>query len=199
MADIEFSSNQLTSMADEMAAFMSGLRSFLEVSQATPMMAILNSWEVPDDGSEAEWQKRRDQLDVLAGSAQYGIEVSKSYIASRDEHGAPVVLNLVASWSAMTQPKAMFDRSDLTSVAQQAEGRLRHLSGLRALEEKSFAGRVASLVRFPGRVRDLAGLTPKSIGGRTTEWTLSALIFTLATGVAGSFIWALILLVLKIK
>lgn len=104
-----------------------------------------------------------------------------------------------AAWLSVMQPKPMLSPDDVLSACRSAEGRLQVFAEERASVERGLAWKLARLIGWPRRGRALAGFPAASRAGRATVWTLSGLLFALATGVLGSFLFAMIVSAAAIK
>lgn len=154
-------------------------------------------WEVSRDGHEAEFDRLKSELSVLAGAAQSGILVTNSFVGSVDSSGQRAILNPIAAWLVITQPKAMLGRDDVLGACQLTEGRLRVMEREARAVERSFSGRVAALIGWPNKVRELAGLPKDSRAGKVTQWSLSALLVGVVTSILASGVVALAVLFWK--
>ena len=96
----------------------------------------------------------------------------------------------------MLQPKAMLGREDIIEAANLCEGRLRSLTAQRESEEQSLAGKIAAVIRFPKRVRELTGYSAESKAGKVTAWSVGALMVGASGSLIASGIWALAVYVL---
>lgn len=91
---------------------------------------------------------------MLAGAAQSGILVTNSFVGSVDTTGQRAILNPIAAWLVITQPKAMLGRDDVLGACQLTEVRLRVMKREAKAVERSFSGRVAALIGWPNKVRE---------------------------------------------
>ncbi|WP_120520501.1 hypothetical protein [Arthrobacter celericrescens] len=183
-ADLEFMAGELHEFRERLAELLDHTTAF----GAGPA----GSWQVPKEGSEAEFKRLRGEVSVLAGSAQEGIAVTNSFVRTEDERGREQVLNPVASWLVITQPKPMLLPEDVLGACQLAEGRLRSMAVRTKRDERSLAGRVAAFIGWPRRVRELAGFPEKSAAGKATQYGLTAFLWAVVTGIPASAAWALI-------
>lgn len=176
-------------MADEVRAFREKVTELVEHTAFFGPPGI--GFETPLEGQAEVVGRLRGEVSRLAGSAQVGFLVTGSLIQTARETGQLTTLNPAASWMTMMQPKAMLGREDIIEAANLAEGRLRSLARQRESEERSMAGKIAALIRFPKHVRELTGYSADSKAGRATTWSVGALMLGVSGSLVASGIWAL--------
>ncbi len=178
-------------MRDRMRDFRSKFEELVAVCIPLSDMWIA-SHLVPRDGRKEEVETLKQELAYLGGLAEPGVVEANAYIRTETETRTPMVLSPAAAWLSTMQPKPMLSADDVLSACRSAEGRLQVMAEERASVEGCLAWKLACLIGWPRSVRDLAGFTAASRAGRATVWTLSGLLFALATGVLGSFLFAII-------
>jgi len=183
---------EYAAMGDAVQKFRETLEEFLTHCATTGPWGPIGSWEVPKDGHEIDAERLKSEVSVLAGEAQEGMAVTGSVIGTRDEFGQPKVLNPAAAWLVITQPKALLGRDDVVQAARLAEGKLRALADKAQREERSAAGRLAALIGFPSRVRELAGFPKGSRAGTAAQWGVALLLGILGSLIASGIVALLV-------
>jgi hypothetical protein len=117
-----------------------------------------------------------------------------TFVESIAAAGGPAVLNPVSDWAVMLTPRHRYSISPslVVSRVDQLVGALRAEIADAEMVERTLAGRVARIVRFPSDVREAAGLDSKSRSGQAVQGLVSALLVTVVGGVIVGIILALL-------
>lgn len=111
------------------------------------------------------------------------------------EDGGKVASNTaIDSWT-MLDPRFLLDGSNVPSACLATEGRLHSLGEQARRDEHSVAGRVAGIIRWPRRVRELAGLEWSSRAGKATKLGLTGIIVAIVPGALSTGLAAAVALV----
>jgi hypothetical protein len=146
---------------------------------------------------EAEASGRKADVDGTAAAAAAVAERHQMLLVHVDPialGGATTTLNPATHWATMLTPQARFSLSPTTvlSCLDQLVGGLNVKIEDAQAAERTLAGRVARVVRFPSDVREAAGLDRRSRKGRAVQGLLSALLVTIVGGVIVGIILALL-------
>lgn len=147
----------------------------------------------PLEGNEERVKELQAEVSYLSGLAEPGVAQTNTYISATMENGASMKISPVAAWLACMQPKPLLNADNIVTACRSAEGRLQVQGEEQKRLEGSLAWGVARVIGWPRKVRELAGFKAESRAGKATVWTLSGLLFALITGVAGSFIYAIVI------
>ncbi|MBE9926241.1 hypothetical protein G8C93_10120 [Cellulosimicrobium cellulans] len=188
MIDRRYSVAELRKMADDLDALIAGME---ELEDCTGVFhgGPVGRWRGALAGRQEEYDSVTRELATLAGTAQIGAVLTNSFI---QVSGMSRPLNPVAAWQNCTQPKALLGSEDILGAARAAAALLRNEAGPRERGERSLAGRVASIIRWPSRVREHAGFPADSRAARVTQWSIGAVPFALVTGIVCSALWAMV-------
>lgn len=154
---------------------------------------------VPKDGNAEKVAAIKSELAYLAGLAEPSVVQTNAYIRTQTEAGQSITLSPVASWLTVMQPKPMIHAEDVISACRGAEGRLQIQAEDRARVEGTLAWKLAQVIGWPRRVRELAGFATGSAAAKATQWGLSGILFALVTGVVASAIWGIITAAMAVK
>ncbi|MBG6085828.1 hypothetical protein [Zhihengliuella flava] len=188
--DTTLTKGELELMLDRLAAFRKRFEQLHELCEVgTGMYTGGYGYMWARDGHEDDVKEIKIDLGRLAGLAEPAIAATQSYVLT-EVHGQVQNLSPVSAWLTCMQPRPALGPEDILMACRSAEGRLTVLIEDRKKVEGTFAWKIARLIGWPKRVRDLAGLTADSAGGRATVYGLGALMFGALASVIGSIIWA---------
>jgi hypothetical protein len=138
----------------------------MEPVAADSFLTRFPKW-VPKAGSEMRVAELSGQLSSLTGPAAAAVEaagVSVDYKPSGTWQTVP--MNPVMAWSTILTDNPMIDVNLILHSCNMALGRLAVDSKRTHSVEHSLAGLVSRFISFPSRVREAAGLPPRSVRGR---------------------------------
>lgn len=125
---------------------------------------------MPPYGPETEEQRRR--VGELSGSAALAGEEAGTYMTLPPGLGMQVV-SPIRTWSTATDRGYSPVRpQDVLDACNQSIGVLSAREAEAEAREKSLAGRVARILRFPYDVSEFMGLPPGSRGGKVAFWVV---------------------------
>lgn len=102
--------------------------------------------------------------------------------------GGTITLNPVQAWTSSLDGSMLIEAQDVLDAARQARGILEQRFEMASLRERSMAGRVAHVLSFPMRVRDLMGYSAGSVAGKTAVGFVAALQAAIATAIATAIV-----------
>lgn len=145
---------------------------------------------------EAAVAKQRSEVNRLSGPAAVALEAAKLYMGTRDPPnvgGRQQVFNVAQNWSLALDPSpaSPLRPQDVTDFAERGASQLRARAERERQRERTLAGFAARFIRWPLEVRDIAGLPPKSAGGRAVL-SLAVLVQTAVTTAIGIWVTQLL-------
>lgn len=160
--------------ADQYARAAASLRDFLDsfnglVAQLEPVessgLSSFPTWQARP-GREARVDALAAQTASLAGPAAYGFGAAGVWFDYKPPgtwQTKPV--NPAVVWSTIFDQTPMLDPALVNQVALQALGILDHLRDEQAERERGFIGAIAWFLTLGPRIREAAGLPPRSAPG----------------------------------
>lgn len=129
MVEAKKNPDYLRKVRAAVAAFRSALDSFLELHAtnegATGVARALMPAVFPKKGSDAgEIAKRRSAVAQAAGRAAPATQLTGCWVAYQPPGGSPQMVDPIASWATMINPKPLLEPSDVVESCDQMIGRL---------------------------------------------------------------------------
>ncbi|WP_296602233.1 hypothetical protein [Nocardioides sp.] len=160
--------------AEQYARAANNLRAFLDTfNELLPELepvgrGDLTSFQIlaPRRGHEARADALCTKLALLTGAASYALEAAGIYMDYKPPGTWETTpINPVAVWSTMLDRTPMLNPTMLSQMCLQGVGLLEHMRDEQAEKEKGLIGAIAWFLTLGPRIRDAAGLPPRSTPG----------------------------------
>lgn len=131
VADAERNPTYLRNLAGHVEAFRDAFESFLELHTGTyrgPGMGLLPAVSPREDADPTEIDARRARVSEAAGRARRAPHLTGCVIGVVSHDGSRNVVDPVAAWNTVTQPKPMLEPSNVIDACHQMIGSLAELA-----------------------------------------------------------------------
>ncbi|MDV3136743.1 TIGR02391 family protein [Mycobacterium sp. 29Ha] len=131
MADADRNPTYLRELAGHVVEFRDGFVSFLELHTPTyrgPGLGMVPAVSPLDGTDPAEIEARRARVSVAAGRARRAPHITGCVIGVARPGGQPQVVDPIAAWQTVAQPKPMLEPANIIDACNQMIGSLEELA-----------------------------------------------------------------------